>query len=403
MSKKNAKNTLRVMPRHCYKYLWRKCLEPEIIAEAWLNARKGKARRSEVDYIERNFEACVSRMREMIFNTRPDGDPDKAFYPVKHRPKHRFEFGKIRKTYCPTMWEQWVHHIVVLVLKPILLKTSYNYSCGSVPNKGSSYGKREIERAIRKRGFKYYAKLDVRHFFHHVGIGFVIKELKLLIDDEWLFFLIRRIFFYFPNSLPLGFYPSQWFCNYILCRVDWLIKKRRPICYVRYVDDFVICHNNKKWLHTLIRYIKQYIGRKLRLKLKENWQVVRFDYHSINRGIIGRPLDFMGFVFYRNRTIIRRSTYYRTCRFAKKLATYQTIALRQAQSMISRMGPFKTTDTIEAWRLYIQPYISITSLKSIIRKYQRRYINENRLERGVVYRRTEAVCQNERLRLPSTA
>ena len=386
MSKKNANNILQVLPRYCYKYLWKKGQDPQIIAEAWCTARKGKARRREVDYIEANFDKCVKRIIIQLQNTRPGGDSRKAFYPVQHRPKYRYEFGKLRETYCPTMWEQWIHHIVILVLKPIMIKVFYRYSCGSVPGKGAHYGKREIERAARK-GFKYYAKLDIRHFFKHVGIEFVIRELKEFIQDDWLFFLIRRIFEYFPKSLPLGFYPSQWFCNYILCRLDWYIHNKRPKCYVRYVDDFIITADNKKWLHNLVRKIQMYLGRKLHLKIKENWQIIRFWY-----GTKGRPIDFMGFVFFRHKTIIRRSTFYRTCRFAKSLSKIPVISLSQALSMMSRLGPFKHTDTKFAYRMRIQPYISISTLRAIIRKRQRRYLNENRLDRGEVFRRTIEIC-----------
>lgn len=391
------------MPYHRYKYLWRKCLEPEIIAEAWALARKGKARRSEVAYIEEHFDACIIKMREMLFNTRPDGDPNKAFYPVKHKPKFRYEFGKVRETYCPTMWEQWMHHIVILVIKPIMLKFFYKYSCGSVPKKGSIYGKRYIERIIRKKRFKYYAKLDIRHFFQHVGIEYVINELKIIIQDEWYFYLIRRVFEYFPNRLPLGFYPSQWFCNFVLCRMDWKIKHKLPIAYCRYVDDMFIAYNNKKVLHVVIRSIMRYIGSSLHLKIKENWQVIKNYYrtvyridrsHKIHKIKIGRPLDFMGFVFYRTKTIIRKSTFYRACRFSRHLGKQKVWCIRQALSMISRLGPFKNTNTKYAIKKYILPYISVKKLKDIIRKYQWRYRHDNRMDKREIFERANNVCKD---------
>lgn len=390
--------------KKCYKYLWQKCLEPEIIAEAWCNARKGKARRQEVFYIESHFDDCVLHMREMIFNTRPGGDLSKSFHPVKHKPKHRYESGKIRETYCPTMWEQWLHHILILVLKPIFMKYSYPFSCGSVPNKGGYYAKREIERAIRKRkGFKYYMKIDIRHFFAHVGIEFVIKELKRIIDDEWLFFLIRRMFKYFHKGLPLGFYPSQWFCNYILCPLDWMIRKKRPKCYIRYVDDMIIAGNNKNVLRKMLYKIQHYIGHRLHLKLKRNYQIIRFDYVYISGKRIGRPIDFVGYEFYRDKTIIRRSSFYRTKRFIKRLHHQRIISCKQAQSAISRIGIYKHTDTRYAWYSYIQPCISVRSLKRIISKYQRRCNDENRLDRGVLFLRTQNVCKTQRFCLSSAA
>lgn len=103
---------------HTYKYLHRKCCERGVIVAAWKKLRKGKTTRREVIKIEADFDYYVDKMQTMIRNTRPGGDPDLQFWPEKHKARTVFEHGKEREIFCPTIWEQWVHHIVIQVLPP---------------------------------------------------------------------------------------------------------------------------------------------------------------------------------------------------------------------------------------------------------------------------------------------
>lgn len=366
---------------HRYKYLWSKCQKEETIIAAWKKLRKGKTRRREVRAIEANFMEHVRRMQAMLSETRPNGNPELMFTPEYQKPKFIVEHGKEREIYRPNIWDQWVHHIVVYVLCPILVRHSYPYSCGSMPKRGGVYGKKVLERHIRsKYGFRYFAKLDIRHFFNSINIKFVIHRLAVLIADSWFLFLIERIFMWFKNKMPLGYYPSQWFANFVLSPLDWAIARTRPICYVRYVDDMVICSSNKRKLHKLIGYIAHLLG-KIHLRLKGNYQVIKFDIQrSEGYRHKGRPIDYMGFVFQRKHTIIRKSILFRTTAFARHLHSLPVISCGQAQSMLSRSGWFKHTDTKYTWYVLIRPCISVKSLKNIVRKYQRRVDNENFLD-----------------------
>lgn len=359
----------RIFRRKHYKYLWRKCLDLNIIAKAWLKARKGKSRRAEVRKIESNFRYYVNLIREQIYNTRPGGDPNKAFYPVYHKIKYKLESNKTREICRPNMWEQWFHHIIVLVMEPIFSRHYYMYSCASIPKRGGKYGKNKLVKCI-KSGFRYFAKLDIRHFYNHIKIDNVIKFLSLYIEDDWFFFLIYRVFDYYPTRMPLGFYPSHWFSNFLLTQIDWIIYQYNPKCFIRYADDYVICSNNKKKLHKLIKIIRQHLG-KIGLRLKRNYQVIKFDYKLTNKKHIGRPIDFMGFLFYRKKQSLRRTILLRTTRMAKRLSKITTISLRQAQSMLSRLGWLRNTNSGEVWKNYIHGKVSIKCLKQIVSKYSK--------------------------------
>lgn len=364
---------------HTYKYLWSKCQKREVVINAWKKLRKGKTNRREVIEIENNFEFYVNLMIETLKETKPGGDKEKEFKPSIKTGRTVIEHGKERKIYCPSIWEQWIHHIVAQVLSPIIIKYSYRYSCGSMPKRGSLYGKKKLEKYTRK-GFKYFAKLDIRHFFNSIRLEVAIKELEKIIDDEWFIYLIRKIFMQFEKGLPLGFYISQWIANFILWRLDERILEENPIFYERYMDDMVVIGNNKRKLHKTVIIIKRVLGS-LRLKVKGNWSVAKFTYKDKKGSIVGRPIDFMGFVFTKWNTKIRKAIMIRATKFAKRISKNKNISPRQALSMISRIGWFKYTNTRKVWEKYIKEKINIKELKEIIRKYQRRSIYENEMGR----------------------
>lgn len=342
-----------------------------------MKLRKGKTKRKEVIKIEADFDSYVNKMQRMIQETRPGGDPGLQFWPEKHKARIVFEHGKEREIFCPTIWEQWVHHIVIQVLAPIVTRYAYKYSCGSMPKRGGIYGKRQMERLI-SRGFKYFAKLDIRHFFKSVRQDVVIGMLEELICDEWFIYLVRRIFWQFPKSLPLGFYPSQWLANFVLWKLDRRIVST-GVDHIRYVDDLVLVSNNKRTLHRVVGIIRQELG-KIRLRLKGNFQICRFIFRKKTGELIGRAIDFMGFVFRRDRTVLRKKIMIRATRFAGRLKRTRKIAARQALSMMSRIGWFKHTSTSLVWKTYIEPCVNIKVLKGIISKAQKEAAHENTMD-----------------------
>lgn len=378
---------------HRYKYLWAECCKESTIIKAWKKLRKCKTKRKDVIFIEDHFYDFVQLMKETMQNSRPGGDPEKMFHPKKINPAVIYEHGKEREIFKPPIWEQWVHHIVTLVLERIILKFSYKFTCGSLPKRGGIYGKNHLAKVLKTKNVRYYAKLDIRHFFNKIQLKYVLQELREFIDDEWFLFLISLIFYYFPKRLPLGFYISQWLANYILSRLDWFIKNQHPTGYVRYMDDFVILGTNKRRLHRIIQDIAKRIG-KIRLRLKNNYQVVKFIYFDEKeQKFRGRFIDFMGFRFYRTRVSIRKSIMLRATRFAKRLHRTNLISVKQAQSMLSRLGWFKNTNSTRLYSIEIAPYLSIRSLKQIVRSEHKRndskildgrkLIYENRLARRI--------------------
>lgn len=387
------------MKKRQYKYLYAKMLDKNLIIKAWKNLRKGKTKRKAVKRIERNFDEEVDSMQEMIKNTKPPDvtveNPELAYEPPKIRKtKVVHEFGKKRIAYLAEIREQWYFHIIVEVLKPIIITRLQPGVCGCIPGRGMHSGMKRIKKHIKQgKNIRYFVKMDIRHFYANVRIEQVIKQMRTLIGDEWFLYCIEKIYKYQKKGILIGLYISPWISNFLLMNMDKTISQYKQFHYTRYVDDIVIFGNSKKELRKLLVLIKKMLGS-MRLKLKRTYQICKFDYETkrirIVKGIedkihIGRPLDFMGFQFYRNKIILRKHIMLGTVKSAKLIHKAKTSGRRiwnkLARSFISRIGWFSCTDTYNCYLKYIKPYVQINYIKRLISKLDRKR-NKEELKNG---------------------
>ena len=377
-----------------YKYLYQRMLDRDVIRLAYKKLRKGKTKRREIIAIDANFDAEVEAMREMILNTKPPGveveHPELAYKPHKRTPKIIYEHNKARKIFMPEIHEQWLHHIIVLVVEPIIVRTSYQFSCGSFPNRGAHKAKRQLERWIRAgKGIRHFAKIDIRHFYDSIRLRVLIKELSIRIKDEWFLYIIELCLKGFKKGIPLGFYISQWLANYLLEPLDYFITETLGFkIMVRYMDDIVFMGDNKKKLHAAIIEIKKFLGRRFRLKLKRTFIVAKFIYHTKTGRTIGRRINYMGFLFDRDKTTVRKCIMLQATRLAARLSRKKQknkrIYHRHVCAMVSYMGWFNWTDTYNCYLKWIKPYVNVGKLKRIISKLDRRKAEYESMERGTL-------------------
>lgn len=291
---------------------------------------------------------------------------------AEHTPVYIYDgiSRKERTIIVPTMEELIVQHNVVNALKPMFCKGMYEHSYASLPGRGAHKGKKVIEKWIRtdSKNCKYVLKMDIRHFFDSVPHDILKAKLIKTIHDEKMLDLLFRIINVTEVGIPLGFYTSQWLSNWYLQELDHYIKEQlKAAHYMRYMDDMVIFGSNKKVLHRMRQAISDYLQSKLGLELKANWQVFRFSYDN-NKG---RDLDFMGFRFYRNRTILRKNIMYKATRKARKISKKEKPTIYDARQMLSYLGWIDCTDTYLMYRKHIRPYINFQPLKRKVSQYDK--------------------------------
>lgn len=317
------------------------------------NASKGKSKKEQAQIVKANVEHYRKELDKRLKNN--------TFAPKRHKTKIIQENSckKTRKIVKPQyMYEQMAHHSVMRVFVPIAMRGMYYHVYGSIPGKGVHRGKRTVERWIREdsRNCKYIYKLDIRHFFESVPHRRLKKALKRKIRDREL---LKKLFIIIDShkpGLPLGYYPSQWFGNFYLQPLDHFIMEQLHVKhYIRYMDDMVIFGNNKKELHKARLQIEKFITEELGLQIKKNWQVFRFDYVDRKGKRRGRPLDFMGFKFYRDRTTIRKSILQGIRGKVNRVKRKEKITWVDAGSLLSRLGWIWHSDTYAYYERYIKP------------------------------------------------
>lgn len=156
----------------------------------------------------------------------------------------------------------------------------------------------------------------------------------------------------------------------------YITEKLKAKHYIRYMDDMVVFGSNKRELHKIRNLINEFIENNLRLKMKDNWQVCKMYYVNKKGKGVGSDLDFMGFRFFRDRTILRKSIMFKMTRKAKriskKLQNNHKITVYDSRQMLSYLGWIKATNTYNTYKKYVKPYVSFKRLKNIIRKHDKK-------------------------------
>lgn len=340
-----------------YNHLWEKFISDENIELAIKNASKGKKNRASV----RRRLDNPNLKKEIIYYAN-------HFKNRQHKPQEIYDGiqRKRRTIIVPSFDEQVIHHMVVNTLKPVFMHGMYKHSYGSIPKRGGLKGKKAIEKFIRKhpKDCKYILKMDIRKYFESVPHEIYLGGLRKLIHDKRFLGILEEITGVIPKGLPLGFYTSQWTANWYLQGLDHYIKEElHASFYIRYMDDMVVFGSNKRNLHRIKDSIEDYLNT-LGLELKDNWQVFRFDYNSKYRF-----LDFMGFQFYRNRTVLRRSIMLKATRKARRVWKMDKITVHSARQMLSYLGWIKHTNTYGMYLTWIKPIVSFQDLKRRISRY----------------------------------
>ncbi len=361
-----------------YNHLFEKLISYENLSEAIEKSSLGKRERHEVKKVLEHKDEYIKRLQYLLINKK---------LKIRKHEAVKINDGitaKIRLIIKPDyVYEQILHHAIVQVLTPIFMRSMYVFSCGSLPGRGGLYGKRYLAKYIREhpKKVKYVAKGDISKFFQTVNIERVKEKFRKIIHDEKfldvVFLVLDSNMATYKGEninmgLPIGYYLSQWIANWYLQDFDYFIKQKLKIkCYIRYVDDFVLLSPNKKELHKAIKAISKYLEN-IELHLKSNYQVFKFAYTDKDGKTRGRPIDFMGFKFYRDRTVLRRGIMLRAVKKALKLSKKTKLNWYECTQLLCYLGWFKYTDTYKVFERFIKPNVNIGDCKKIVSLRQKR-------------------------------
>ncbi len=336
-------------------YLYEKIYAKENIKLAIHNASKGKTKRNDVKYVLDHINICVNNIQQMLLTQTYIPSPYKTKI-IKDGIKKKERIIYIPKFY-PDQIIQWA---LLQQIQPYLYKGMYQFTCGSIPDRGISYGKKYLEKWLihDRKHTKYCLKLDIHHFYPSINQKCLKQMFRNKFKDEKLLYLIDLIIDSCDNGLPIGNVTSQWFANFYLQGLDHYIKEQLHIkYYVRYMDDMVLLGSNKRELHKDCELISQYLNG-ISVELKSNYQVFKTD---------SRGIDFLGYKFFHYKTILRRSIMLRISRKVKRTYKKKSYNSHNCMAIISYLGWIKHSDSYQFYQKWIKPYINVKRMKGVIK------------------------------------
>ena len=307
-----------------YGHLYEKIYNIDNIRFAHHNARKGKKHYYEVKIVDTNLEFYVQRIHKMLKNkTFKNSD-----YTVFKRVFGKKEREIFKLPYFP---DRIIHHCIMQILEPIWKKSLIRDTYSSIKGRGLHDGVKRIKKALKDvEGTKYCLKLDVKKFYPSINHEVLKKIIRRKIKCQNTLWLLDKIIDS-TNGIPIGNYLSQYFGNIYLLGLDHFIKESLMIkYYFRYCDDMIILMNNKNKLWNILHSINNYC-KTLSISLKENYQVFPVDI---------RGIDFLGYRFFHDFTLLRKSIALRFKRRIKDIKTKRN-KLTIVNSIMSYYGWMK--------------------------------------------------------------
>ena len=186
-------------------------------------------------------------------------------------------------------------------------------------------------------------------------------------------------------GIPIGYYTSQWLANWYLQDLDHFIKQTLHAgLYVRYMDDMVIFGSSATELHHIKDEIEKYLNERLDLQINRKWQVFKFDYvpdgvsGNKRKDHKGRCLDFVGFKFYRDRTVLRKNLMVRATRKAKKIYKQKDCNWYEASQLLSSLGWFSHCNMSHCMKVRVTPYVDTVKIRKKVSKHKLKIVNARR-------------------------
>ena len=329
-----------------YNNIFPKIVEMDNLKLAYKNAKKGKGHYSEVKMIEENPDYYLEQIQRMLIS----GEYKTSEYIIfKKNDK-----GKEREIYkLPFYPDRIVHWAIMLQIEPIFMKTFTNFTNASLKDRGIHRTLSQLDKMMKdENNTEYCLKIDVKKFFPNINHDILKNLLRRKFKDKLLLDLLDEIIDSVDGSkgVPIGNYLSQYFANFYLTYFDHWLKEEKKCKYVlRYMDDIVILHNDKEFLHNLKREIDVYLKNELDLKLKENWQIFPTDI---------RGIDFVGYRTFRNYKLLRKSTYKRMKTKCKKLKRKNVLSFSDYCTVNSYLGWLKWCNSYNLSLKYINPLLT---------------------------------------------
>lgn len=262
-------------------YLIEHIAEMKNLEWAFYKAKKGKEAKVAVQVFGKELKENLKKLQSQILS----GDVEVGDY-------HYFTiYDPKKRQICAAPFPQRVlHHALMNVCHPFFEKVQISDSYASRIGKGTYAALEKAKKNIRR--YKWFLKMDVRKYFDSIHHGALRVQLCRMFKDGCLLRIFDKIIDSYEVSagrgVPIGNLTSQYFANHYLAVADHFVKEQLCLpAYVRYMDDMVLWHDDKKLLLKAGRDFQNFIKAHLKLELKP---------FCLNKNTAGLP--FLGYLLY---------------------------------------------------------------------------------------------------------
>lgn len=287
-----------------FKNLFPQVFSFENIHLGFLKARKGKKKKKDVVSYNYYAEYNLTGTRQDLMRQN-----------YKHGGYHKFivQDSKKRLISAPCFRDRVMHHALCNVIEPIFEKTFIPDSYACRINRGTHKAVKKLK-SFLKRCNLYCLTCDISKYFDSISHDTLLALIKDKIKDEKVLWLIKEIVKSSSGKeegigIPIGNLTSQLFANIYLNALDRFVKDilKEPF-YVRYMDDFLLL-KDKSSLHAAAEKVNEFLYNNLDLKL---------NLKKVNIFPLKKGIDFLGYVVFKDYSLLRKSTVKRFLKKAKK-------------------------------------------------------------------------------------
>jgi len=289
-----------------YKKLYQQLYSWNNLEQAYEKAQRHKTGTPAVQEFEKHWQLNLCALMKELRNKTYKPQPLRKF--ILRDPKTR--------TICVSEFrDRIVHHALINILQPIFEPRFIHDSYASRKHKGTLPAIKRFDQFLKKvtkngrliytarnanQVQGYALKADIKHYFDTVDHNILLNIIAKRIKDQKVLWLAKVILDNYNSGIPgkgmpLGNWTSQFFANIYLNELDQYIKhKLKAKYYIRYVDDFVILHQNK----TILADYKA--------KIKTFLQTLQLELHPEKCKTIPlrRGITFLGYrIFYKHKLV----------------------------------------------------------------------------------------------------
>ena len=242
------------------------------------------------DYLKRNWETIKQQLLQGKY---------------KPNPVKRVEIpkpdGGVRQLGIPTVTDRFIQQAVCQILQAEYDKTFSDSSFGFRPKRSAHQAVLKAQ-AYQNEGYHYVVDLDLEKFFDRVNHDKLMGKIRRDIQDVRVLKLIRAylnagvmdngVVSRSEEGTPQGGPLSPLLSNIVLDDFDHELEKRGHK-FVRYADDCNIYVKTPRAGERVMKSVKEFIERKLKLKVNEK------------KSKVDKPTKrkFLGFSFFKIRSV----------------------------------------------------------------------------------------------------